>query len=435
MELYNEEDFRERKKSKTPIIIGISIAILIVLTLIILYLIIYLRSMVMTITVDSVNTSELEKIIDIEETQNGNELYIPIRKIAKYLGYEDFSGDYKYKSEDESKCYVTNADEVAMFTLNSNIITKITNNSDYEYIEIDKEVFQRNGELYTTIDGIKKAYNVEFSYDQEKNKIEIYTMDYLIKYAATRLQLENFSTVFSDRKAIFEDMIVTQVNNQYGVISVATGRAVLETKYDSIEYLPNSKDFLVKSNGKFGIMSNDATTKVKIAYDEIKVMDTINGLYMIKENNLFGVMDINGEIVIEPEYQQIGININDFSQNGVENKYVLLNELIPIKNNNLWGFFNLKGEKVAEFKYTDLGCKSSKVSNSYPVVVIPSYSIIVVREGEYYNLMRTNGKEIIPSNVLDSVYMRRNAATGENTFYMTYNGITEDIEKRLSDIV
>lgn len=434
MELYNEDDLKKRKKSKTPIIIGISISILIVLTLIILYLIIYLKSMVMTITVDSANMREIEKIIYIEETPNGNELYIPIRKIAKYLGYEDFSGDYKNKSEDESKCYISNKDEVSMFTLNSNIITKITNNSNYEYIEIDKEVFQKNGELFTTIDGIKKAYNVEFSYDQEKKKIEIYTMDYLVNYAATRLQLQSFSTVFSDRKAIFEDMIVIQENNQYGVISASTGKSILETKYDSIEYLSNSKDFLVKSNGKFGIMSKDATIKVKIVYDDIRTMDTINGLYMVKENNLFGVIDIHGNTVIETEYQQIGININDFSQNGVENQYVLLNELIPIKNNNLWGFFNLNGEKITEFKYTDLGCKSSKASNSYPTIVIPSYNIIVVKENDYYNLIRTNGKEIIPSNVLDSVYMRRNATTGENTFYMTYNGITEDIEKRLSEI-
>lgn len=435
MELYNEEDFRmKKKKSNTPMIIGISIAVLTILTIIILYLIIYLRSTVMKITIDSENKGELEKILYIEEKEDGNELYIPIRKIAEYFGYEDFSGDYRNKSEDENKCYVTNKEEVVMFTLDSKILTKITDNSNYEYVEIDKEVFKKDGELYTTIDGIKKAYNVEFVYDYKNKNIQIYTMDYLVNYAVANLQIQNYSTAFSDRKAILQDMLIIQENGRYGVIEASTGKPILETKYDSVSYLPHATDFLVRSNGEYGIISKDASIKVKIAYDDIKLMDNTRGLYLIKENNLFGVIDIDGNILIEPEYQQIGMNISRFSQNGVENQYIILNELIPIRNNNLWGFFNLEGEQIADFKYTDLGCTSSKVTNSHPVLVIPSYNIVVVRDGEYYNLMRTNGKEIIPPNVLDSVYMRSNTATGENTFYMTYNGLTEDIEKRLSEI-
>ena len=132
MELYEESyGSRIKKKSKMPMIIGISITILIIITALLIYLIIYLRSTVTTITLDGASTPDLEEIFYIQENENGTKLYIPIRRIAKFFGYEDYRGDYKYKSEDASKCYVKNEYEIAMFTLDSNTIIKTRGDSDY----------------------------------------------------------------------------------------------------------------------------------------------------------------------------------------------------------------------------------------------------------------------------------------------------------------
>ena len=101
MELYDEDYYQKsKKKAKLPMIIGITIGILVVITIAIIYFIIYLSSSVMKIQIDGVNTGELEKILDIEQTEAGKKIYIPIRGIAKYLNYGDYSGDYKNKSED-----------------------------------------------------------------------------------------------------------------------------------------------------------------------------------------------------------------------------------------------------------------------------------------------------------------------------------------------
>lgn len=434
MELYNEDDLNLEKKSKLPRIIGIIIILLTIIMVVIIFGIIYLRETVMKISLNDADAAELENIFYFEETENGSELYIPIRKIAKYFSYEDYRGDYKYKSEDATKCYVKNEYETAMFILDSDVLVKTRGNSDYEYVKLDKKVFEKDGELYTTIDGIKKAYNVEFTYNTEKKKISIYTMDYLVDIYAKYLKLENYEATFTDKKAIFENMLIVQTNKQYGVIEASTGNPILESKYDLVSYLPNTTDFLVKSNNKYGIVSKDGSVKVKIAYDEIKIMDNENGLYLVKQKNLYGVVDIKGNTIIQPEYQQIGIDITKFSQNGVENQYILLNELIPIKNNNLWGFFNLKGEKITDFKYTNIGCTSSKIASSYPVIVIPSYKVIIVEKDKYYNLMYTNGTEIINGYVLDSVYMNSDISTGQNTFTMSYNGKTNDVEEFLAKI-
>lgn len=433
MELYDNEYYQKKPKSKLPKILGISILILVIISIGIICLIVYISSNIMTIKLDGVNAGELEEIFYF--TEDEGKVYIPIRKIAKYFNYEDYSGDFKNKSEDTSKCHVKNEEETSMFTLNSDIILKSTEGSDYEYIKIDEKVIEKDGNLYTTIEGIEQAFNVEFLYDVEAKKINIYTMPYLISYYTTNLKIEDYDESFTNQKAIFENMLIIEgENRKYGVINATTGEAILETKYDEITYLSTTKNFLVKNNNKYGIVTKDKEIKVKIAYEEIKIIDNQRGLCLIKENNRYGITDVEGNVKIQPEYTKIGIDANTFAQNGVENSYIILDELIPVQNDKLWALFNLEGEKITDFKFTEIGCSSSKEANSYPLLVIPSYKIIVVGIDRKYNLIQTNGNEVINRYALDSVYMKTNTATGENTFYMKYGSKTENIGERLDKL-
>lgn len=426
MELYDEDV--EQKKSKAPMIIGVCITILVVITILIICGILYLKTSITTVRVNGIRNNEIEKMLYFETTEEGSQLYIPIIKIAKFLGYDGYNGDYKNKSEDKSKCHVTCEDETAMFTLNSDMLIKITNDSEYEYVKLDKPVFEKNGELYTTIQGIKKAFNISFYIDEKYKDIDIFTMDYLVQYYTTKLKIEKYSTDFTDKKTIFENMIIIEDNKKYGVINAKNGKPVLETKYEEICYLPATNDFVVKSNGKYGIVTKEAEIKVKTVYDEIKTIDNQKGLYLVKQNGTYGMINTNGEVIIAPDYKQIGVNTQRYSQNGVENNYILLDEIVPVKNDkDLWGFFNIKGEKVIDFQYSNVGCQSTPVSNSYTVVVIPSHKIIVVEKNKGYNLITIDGKELLPGYILNSVYQKVNPETEQNEFFMTYNDNTKTI--------
>ena len=426
MELYEEVD--NKKKSKLPMIIGISLTVLIILIIVIIGTIIYLKQSVMQITVNGQNKNEIEKLLYIPEDDN-TKLYIPIRAIAKYLNYNDFRGDYKIKSEDSTKCYVKNENEIAMFTKDSDTLVKTRGDSDYEYVKLEEKVLEKDGELYTTPSGIEKAFNTLFEYNANKKNINIYTMDYLNKMYASKLKIDGetlkLSEEYSDQKAIFEGLIIVIKNNIYGVVDVESGNPILEFKYEDIKYLPATSDFLVKSNNKYGVIGKDTSIKVRTVYDEIKIMDNQNGLYLVKQNNLYGVIDTKGKTIISPEYEQIGIDISKFTQNGIENQYVLLNKIIPVKNNqDLWGIFDIKGQLVKDFIFTGIGCSSSnlsKIANSYPAVVIPSYQVIIVEKDKHYNIITTSGEELIPTYVLETIYLKTNTETGENTFYMAYN--------------
>ena len=426
MELYEEVD--NKKKSKLPMIIGILLTALIILIIVIIGTIIYLKQSVMQIIVNGQNKNEIEKLLYIPEDDN-TKLYIPIRAIAKYLNYNDFRGDYKIKSEDSTKCYVKNENEIAMFTKDSDTLVKTRGDSDYEYVKLEEKVLEKDGELYTTPSGIEKAFNTLFEYNANKKNINIYTMDYLNKMYASKLKIDGetvkLSEEYSDQKAIFEGLIIVIKNNIYGVVDVESGNPILEFKYEDIKYLPATSDFLIKSNNKYGVIGKDTSIKVRTVYDEIKIMDNQNELYLVKQNNLYGVIDTKGKTIISPEYKQIGIDISKFTQNGIENQYVLLNKIIPVKNNqDLWGIFDIKGQLVKDFIFTGIGCSSSnlsKIANSYPAVVIPSYQVIIVEKDKHYNIITTSGEELIPTYVLETIYLKTITETGENTFYMAYN--------------
>ena len=426
MELYEEVD--NKKKSKLPMIIGILLTVLIILIIVIIGTIIYLKQSVMQITVNGQNKNEIEKLLYIPEDDN-TKLYIPIRAMAKYLNYNDFRGDYKIKSEDSTKCYVKNENEIAMFTKDSDTLVKTRGDSDYEYVKLEEKVLEKDGELYTTPSGIEKAFNTLFEYNANKKNINIYTMDYLNQMYASKLKIDGetvkLSEEYSDQKAIFEGLIILIKNNIYGVVDVESGNPILEFKYEDIKYLPATSYFLVKSNNKYGVIGKDTSIKVRTVYDEIKIMDNQNELYLVKQNNLYGVIDTKGKTIISPEYKQIGIDISKFTQNGIENQYVLLNKIIPVKNNqDLWGIFDIKGQLVKDFIFTGIGCSSSnlsKIANSYPAVVIPSYQVIIVEKDKHYNIITTSGEELIPTYVLETIYLKTNTETGENTFYMAYN--------------
>ena len=427
MELYEEVERKE--KSKAPMIIGICIGILVVMIIAIICAIVYLRSTVLTIKLNNQTNHDLEEILYITGDEGNQQIYVPIRRIAKFLNYEDYRGDYISKSEDSTKCYVKNANEIAMFTKDSTDLVKTNGDSNYEYLTLKEKVFEKDGELYTTPEGIEQAFNVLFENNLQQNKINIYTMDYLNQIYCTALGITGkdddeikTSEIYSDQKAILQDMIIIIKDEQYGVITASTGQPVLETKYEEIKYLPSTSDFLIKSNGKYGILGTDTSTKLRVMYDDIKIIDSKNGLYLLKKNNLYGVADKKGKVIIDPSYPQIGVDNTKYKQSGIENQYVLLDEIIPIKNSDgLWAIFNIKGEKIKDFEFTEIGCNNVKESDTLPAVVIPSYKIVIVGKDEHYNLMTSSGEVLIPSYILNSVYIKLNTETGENKFYMSYN--------------
>ncbi len=434
-----EESFqtKEKKKNKriTGIILGAIIFIVIIIIAIVAYLF-YLQTTTMRVLLNGQINENLRDILIFEDDGT---VYVPIKEIASYFGYSSYNGEYSQKSEDQSKCYVQSENEVANFSLGSNVISKLdltTNTDNYEDIYVDDPVIARNGVLYATSEAIEQAFNLSFEYDQSTNRVYIYTMTYLIEIYSSRVLDYGYtaiSDVFANQKAILQNMIVvTNSANEYAVIDL-DGNTILEAKYDNITYIPSIGDFKVETNGQVGILGNKGETRVQIIYDSIDLMDSDAGLYIVSDNGKYGVIDTKGNIVIYIENDEVGMDISPFEENNIKNSYILVGNLIPVKNGGLWGLYDLSGNQVVDFIYDSFGyvAKTSN-KNALSLLVIPDYEVIVACQDDKYTLLNSLGEELFAGPVADDIYMT--ISGGETHYYITANNSTMDAETYLDNI-
>lgn len=447
MKLYDEEEFEIQKENrkKTKKFIIILIIILTILILLMLSLILYKKynpDKITTRVYGAQIINNLDISLDIHENENGEtEIYLPIKEIANYLGYKAYNGEYNKASEEKNKCYVIKEDcEVAMYSLKSKTIYKkdLQNNTkSYEYINIEKAVFENNGILYTSKEGIEKGFNVAIEYDSKKKTLDIYTIDYMIQKCKEKLvkneivDYEIDEDNYQNYKAVFDNMLIIKAEDgKYGVVNATDLSTILEAKYDGIKYIQHTTDFKIETNQKYGIITKNGKTKVSPNYEELSLIDENNNLYIIKKNNLFGVIDDNEKIIIYPENDEIGINIEEFSYNNIKNGYIILNKLIPVKREGKWAFYNINGKMITDgFIYDKIGCNVNKGNNIHSLLEIPDYNVIIVGSNENYTFMDETGNDQILPFVFNSIYMK--ISSGEISYWMEYNEKQYDVFKYL----
>ncbi len=429
-----EESFQnreEKKKKNITTIILIAIILLVVIIVSIAGYLVYLQNSTLKL---ALNGQQNEKIKQMLVFENDGTIYVPIKEISSHLGYESYNGEYSDKSEEPSKCYVQSENEVANFSLGSNKIYKLDlskNEANYEYIYTKKPVKAINGVLYTTTEGLEKAFNVSFQYNQDNNRIYIYTLPYLVESYTSRVLdfgYTEISSEFVNQKTILQDMIVvSKENKKYGVIDLQ-GNSIIEPKYDNITYLPNTGDFLVETNKKVGILSKSKETKVQIIYDSIELMDSDAGLYVAKKDNKYGVIDIKGNIKIYIENDEIGIDISKFTQNNIKNNYLLADNLIPVRKDKNWGLYDKNGKQVVDFEYDSFGYIASSNKDALNLLVIPNYNVVVACKNKKYTLINSSGNQLFGA-VADDIYMT--ISGGERHYYIAVNDQKMDAEAYL----
>lgn len=434
-----EESFQtkeQKKKSRAKLIVLISIGITLLIIIGISIYLAYVQSTMLKLTLDGTSNEKLKELLVIEEDGT---VYMPIRQVAEYFGYDSFGGEYSAKSESTNKCYVQSENEVANFSLGSNKIYKLDLSSEdenYEYVYTKQPVKAIGGQLYATEEGIEQGFNVIIDYNKDTNRITIYTLPYLINgYSSYVLDYgyTQISDLFVNQKAVLNNMLVVlkeDTDEQYGVIDTQ-GNTVLEPKYDNITYIPETGDFLVESNGKVGIISKSKETKVQITYNSIELMDKDAGLYVAEKDKKFGVIDVRGNIKIYIENDEIGIDSTKFAENDIKNKYLLMDNLIPVKKGDYWGLYNKNGSKVVEFEYDSFGYIASNNKNATNLLVIPNYNVLVACKNNKYTLINSAGEKLFEPRA-DDIYMT--ISGGVTHYYISVNDRTWDAEEFLDQI-
>lgn len=418
---------KSNKGPKTATIIAILITVTVLALIIIIYAIMAIRGKKLSVVVDGVETQMADDTFIF--TDEGK-IYVSIRDIAPYVGYEAHNGEYKIDVEDTNKMYVEAKDgtETTSFFLNSTTISKVAPNTtdDYENITIPEPVTSINGKMYIVGEGFIVGFNSLLSYNSEQNQITIQTLPSLLEQYSAVIEQYGYTTIsedFKNQKALIYGMIVAskESTEKFGVIKT-DGTEILSPRYNEIEFVEGLGEFIItNSSSKVGIAYADGKTKITVAYDEIKIMDSDLGLYLVKSNNKYGVIDANENTVIHIEYDQIGVDTGLFPADNIQNQYILYDTIVPCFVNEKWRLFDTKGNRITENEYDELGFikddSNQAVENNS--LAIGDTKTIVVGVGEAYGGVDVKGNELIQIR-FDEIYSRTNA--GQTTYYILFNG-------------
>ena len=146
---------------------------------------------------------------------------------------------------------------------------------------------------------------------------------------------------------------VISENNKFGVIN-NKGDVLVSPLYDEIDIPNPSKPVFICMNNynqeknQYNIkVLNDKSEQILYQYfivEAIKINPTISNIpyeksvLKIKQNEKYGLIDFDGNVIVEPEYEEI-------------DSFNYKEGLLLVKNNGKYGVINIDGEEVIKTKY------------------------------------------------------------------------------------
>lgn len=446
----NNNGMEEEKKKKMMIIGGVTVVGVIVILMIIVAVISSINNQKNNLYVDGSLVAKLNTTNNIFYIDENNVPYVCVEKIAPKLGYQFYNGEYGTGSEDKTHCYVRNEYEIALLQMDSNLVYKTLTSdatSTFDTYTMSYRVKRINDLLYISLPTMQKVFNVKYTHNAEKNTLAVSTLPALYqKYdtVAKNAGYHEMSKDFSNQKALVEDMIVVVTKEkQIGVISTKDKSTIIGTKYPDMIYCEGMGEFIVQQNGKYGVLvrSTGGETAVKVAfeYDNLKLIDNKIGLYLAQSGKKYGVLDKTGRIIINLEYDAIGIeNSKMFPMDNIKNSYVLYENCIPVKQNDKWGMFDITGKNILPVEKYGFGCAGSATQTSQNVLLIPAsegaegivYSRKTSTNKIKYGIIDINGTPRVP-DTFDSIY--RTISAGEVEYNMLFGNTVLLVSDRMKE--
>ena len=410
MDFNKANDFEKEKQSNKKILViaVTSIVILAIAATSIYFYTANARKKLLKVYINAVNWSrygdttvvDKKRLAGNSVIKEGNKYYFAIKDFAEVAGFNFYRGDRT--TEEETKAYIENNSERVTFVSGSKEIRKYYLTSSYssgknsnltsQVFNIDDTILFKNGKLYISENGIGRAFNVLFKYNQSSNNIQIYTLEYFYSLMSGQIKdlfkvnsnTNNESKVVIDnKKALLYNYVINydEATGLYGMALLSDPtKLIISKKYKQIDYVEGSDDFIVTTvDGKVGILGKDSLAKVDPKYDSIENIDLNAGLYLVKLYEKYGVVTQMGKIVVSVDYDQIGLDSNIDDKN-LTSRYLLYDNCIPVKLLGKWGFYDKNGNKIVDTEYDSIGCYrvQNADGNAQPLVIIPDLNGIVL---------------------------------------------------------
>ena len=218
-----------------------------------------------------------------------------------------------------------------------------------------------------------------------------------------------------------ENVLRKKRNGKYGLINY-DGKEILPCEYDNIYSLKGIENSLIlEKNNLVGLANNLGEIIIQPQYKQIKPLgdDYEFGYIIVGENNKQGIININKDIVFEPEFDDIKqISGNDMYVVTQDNTLKLINKnkesllegqfdgiaeingsnVVIIKDNK-YGVLNVNGDRVISTEYEDL---SYAFGEYYIAKQAGKYGVINTLEEKQINFEYTNITYVSEANFIEA---------------------------------
>jgi hypothetical protein len=160
-----------------------------------------------------------------------------------------------------------------------------------------------------------------------------------------------------------------------------------------------------KENDLYGLINLDGEVLLKAEYDEISSVKNRPGRILVRKDDMCGVVDSNGNFVIPISYNSI---IGD-EYCSEEDSYKNTGFIVSTKSKTgiLYGYYNKDGKKILDTKYEDITRVLEYSDDATYLIVMSNGKKGVLK----------NGKKIIDLNYQDVIY-----SVGSEIFIVNKNG-------------
>ena len=189
---------------------------------------------------------------------------------------------------------IQNMDETNQLWYESNVL-RVRKDGKYGIINLDGKVLvEPQYDEITAVPGIRNAYKVK-----KDNLYGIFDGE------GKQILGVSYTDITNLGKDNISGYIVRDQNNKYGIVDYSSN-VVLENKYDSIDKTYGNDLYVVTENGTKKLVNKAGEDVLLAGFENITgiLKNKDNGV-IFQRDNRYGVMNLNGEVTIEPEYEEL----------------------------------------------------------------------------------------------------------------------------------
>lgn len=205
-------------------------------------------------------------------------------------------------------------------------VLRVQKNGKYGLIDLNgKEILPCEYEEIKALQGIENSLII-----QKDGKVGLTNNKGSIIIEPNYKEIKNLGETYK------EGYITINDENKYGIIST-TKKQILENKYEEIEQIYFKDYYLIKENGKKKLINAEGEVVLGDSFDDITSQTTTGVIY--KKGDLYGEMTTAKETTIEPKYQYL--------QEALQGIYIA-------KQNDKYGIISKEQEEKIPFEYVGI---------------------------------------------------------------------------------